>query len=79
MNRIKYIRVIYLMPLLALMFWPVSINCQQCGDRVAVESYASRIASGFEDNFFCGFSCAHEWLEEHPIYRNEDGDIIGRY
>ena len=73
----KALRVMYFLPLLALAFWPVPINCQQCGERVAVESVAARVASSWEDNFFCGLGCAHEWLEEHPLY-DDNGDIIRR-
>ncbi len=77
MSRLKFLRVVYLMPLLLLAFWPVPINCQQCGERVAVESVAARMVSSWEDNFFCGFSCAEEWLEEHPLY-DDNGNIIRR-
>ena len=79
MSRLKFLRVVYLLPLLLLGLWPVPVNCQQCGDQVIVESVFSRIASSWEDNFFCGLNCAHEWLEEHPIIRDENGEIIRGY
>jgi hypothetical protein len=53
----------------------VPLTCQQCGDQVGVESVFARIAAKWEDNYFCGFDCAVEWLEEHPL-RDENGDII---
>ncbi len=77
MRRLKFLRVVYLMPILLLGLWPVPVNCVQCGDQVIVESVYSRIASDFESNFFCGLGCAHEWLTEHPL-RDENGDIIRR-
>ena len=76
MSRLKFLRVVYLLPLLLLGLWPVPVNCQQCGDQVIVESVFSRVASNWEENFFCGLNCAHEWLEEHPILRDENGEII---
>ena len=77
MARLKFLRVVYLMPLLLLGLWPVPLNCVQCGDQVAVESVFARIASQWEDNFFCSMDCACEWLEEHPLY-DDNGEIIRR-
>ncbi len=77
MNRLKFLRVVYLLPILLLGLWPVPVNCVQCGDQVIVESVFARVAGGWESNFFCGFGCAHDWLDEHPL-RDENGDIIRR-
>lgn len=77
MSRLKFLRVVYLLPILLLGLWPVPINCQQCNDQVIVESFFARVASKFEDNFFCGHECANEWLAEHPLY-DENGEIIRR-
>ncbi len=77
MKRLKFLRVVYAMPLLLLALWPVPINCVQCGDQIMVESVAARVASSWEDNFFCGLGCAQCWLDEHPLY-DENGDIIRR-
>ena len=77
MRRLRFLRVVYLMPILLLGLWPVPVNCVQCGDQVIVESVFARVASRFEDNFFCGLGCAHEWLSEHPLY-DDNGDIIRR-
>ena len=77
MRRLRFLRVVYLMPILLLGLWPVPINCQQCGDQVIVESVFARVASHWEDNFFCGLGCAHDWLAEHPLY-DENGDVIRR-
>ena len=77
MNKLRFFRVVYLMPILLLGLWPVPLTCQQCGDQVAVESVFARIAARWEDNYFCGFDCAVEWLDEHPL-RDENGDIIRR-
>lgn len=77
MRQRKFLRVVYLLPLLCLGFWPVPINCQQCGDQVACESVFARVAAGWEDNFFCGWRCAEEWLREHPLY-DSDGNVIRR-
>ena len=79
MSRLKFMRVVYLMPLLLLGLWPVPIVCQQCGERVGVESVFARVASDWEDNFFCGFGCADQYLKEHPIYRALDGTIERRH
>ena len=76
MRRLKFLRVVYLFPLLMLGLWPIPVNCQQCGDQVHVESVFARVASKWEDNFFCGFPCANEWLDEHPIFRDQDGNIL---
>lgn len=77
MSRLKFLRVVYLMPILLLGLWPVPINCQQCSDQVAVECFFARVASRFENNFFCGHECANRWLDEHPLY-DENGNIIRR-
>ncbi len=77
MRRIRFLRVIYLLPLLLLGLWPVPLNCQQCGRQIAVESVFARVAAGWEDNYFCSFTCANKWLEEHPLY-DEEGNIIRR-
>ncbi len=77
MNRLKFLRVAYLLPILLLGLWPVPVNCVQCGDQVIVESVFARVASRFESNVFCGFGCAHEWLDEHPLY-DDNGNIIRR-
>ena len=77
MGRLRFLRVVYLFPLLMLGLWPVPLNCQQCGDQVGVESVFARMASGWEENFFCSMDCACEWLEEHPLY-DDNGDIIRR-
>ena len=77
MNRLRFLRIVYLLPVLLLGLWPIPINCQQCGDRVAVECFFARVAARFEDNMFCGFDCAVDWLEEHPLY-DENGEIIRR-
>ena len=77
MRQRKFLRVVYLLPLLCLGFWPVPINCQQCGDQVTCESVFARVAAGWEDNFFCGWRCAEEWLREHPLY-DSDGNVIRR-
>ena len=76
MRRLRFLRVVYLLPLLMLGLWPVPVNCQQCGDQVLVETVFERVAAGWEDNFFCGFPCANDWLKENPIFRDQDGRII---
>ncbi len=77
MKRLKFLRVFYLAPLLLLALVPVDIPCVQCGGTVLTESFAARVASDWESNFFCSHSCAHDWLDEHPLY-DEDGNIIRR-
>jgi hypothetical protein len=77
MRRLYFLRVIYLAPLLCLGLWPVPLNCQQCGEQIAIESVFARIASSWEDNYFCSFTCAGDWLEEHPLY-DDDGNVIRR-
>ncbi len=77
LRRLKFLRIVYLMPVLLLGLWPVPVNCQQCGDQVLVESVFARVAASWEENCFCGFDCAVEWLEEHPL-RDDNGDIIRR-
>lgn len=77
MRQRNYLKLLYLLPVLALGLWPVPINCQQCGEQVACESVLARAVSGWEDNFFCGFDCAGDWLQEHPLY-DLDGNVIRR-
>lgn len=78
MNRLKFLRVVYLMPVIMLAFWPMNVNCSQCGDVVLTESFAARIASGFEKNFICGLECAQDYLDANPLMRDANGDIIRR-
>jgi hypothetical protein len=77
MSKLKFLRVVYLLPILLLGLWPVPIDCQQCGHQVAVECFFARAVSRFEDNFFCGLGCAKDWLNEHPLY-DDNGDTIRR-
>lgn len=77
MSKLKFLRIVYLMPVLLLGLWPVPVNCVQCGDQVLVESLYARVASSWEDNFFCGHECASKWLDEHPRY-DDDGNVIRR-
>ena len=58
-----------------LCVYKVEVNCEQCGLPVIKESIASRIASGFEDNYLHK-SCVIQYLIDHPIERDENGDII---
>ena len=78
MRRLRFLRVVYAMPLLMLAFWPMNVNCQQCGDVVFTESFAARLASGFEKSFLCGWECAQDYLDAHPLMRDANGDIIRR-
>jgi hypothetical protein len=76
MKRLRFLRVVYLMPLLMLAFWPVNVNCQQCGDVVFTEKLMARIVSDWESNFLCNLACAQDYLDDHPIHRDSDGEII---
>jgi hypothetical protein len=76
MNRLKFLRVVYLSPLLLIGLYPVSIPCQQCSNEAYSESIYARIASKWEDNFFCSFTCATDWLEENPREFDETGKVI---
>jgi len=78
-RRFKFLRVVYLMPILILGLWPVPLSCQQCGDQIGVESVFARIAARWEDNYFCGLACAHAWLEEHPVERDEKGNVVPKW
>ena len=76
MNKLKFLRVIYFLPLLLVGLWPVSIPCQQCGSQAHTEILFARIACGFEDNFFCSFKCALEYLDENPREFDDNGNVI---
>ena len=79
MRRLRFLRVVYVMPLLMLGFWPMNVNCQQCGDVVLTESFVARLASGFETNFLCGLECAQDYLDDNPIERDADGRMIPKW
>lgn len=38
----------------------------------------ARVAGSWEGNFICGPACAQAWMDEHPIERGENGDVIPR-
>lgn len=79
MNSRRFLRVLYLLPIFALLYWPVPVGCEQCGGTMFVESVACRIASHWEDNFLCSWDCIEQWLEENPIERDSDGEVIPRW
>ena len=79
MRRLRFLRVVYMMPLLMLAFWPMNVNCHQCGDVVLTESFLSRLASGFEENFLCSVECAEDYLINNPLERDEEGRIIPKW
>lgn len=58
-----------------LCIYKVDVNCEQCGLPVIRESIAARIMSGFEDNFLHKV-CVIPYLIDHPIERDENGEII---
>ena len=58
-----------------LCIYKVDVNCEQCGNPVLRESIAARIISGWEDNFLHKV-CVIPYLIDHPIERDENGDII---
>ena len=79
MRRLRFLRVVYMMPLLMLAFWPVNVQCSQCGGRVLTESLIARWASGFEENFLCGPECAEQYLVDNPLERDVEGRIIPKW
>ena len=78
MRRLRFLRVVYALPLLMLAFWPMNVICHQCGDVVLTESFMARLASGFDKNFICGLDCAQDYFDSNPLIRDANGDIIRR-
>lgn len=76
MRRLRFLRIVYLFPILLLAFWPVGIPCEQCGVHIVSHSFAARLAARFEDNFLCGMDCALDYLKDNPIERDDQGNII---
>ena len=76
MNKLKFLRAVYFLPLLLIGLWPVNIHCQQCGTVAYQEILFARIAARFEDNFFCSFDCALEYLKENPREFDDSGNVI---
>ena len=76
MNKLKFLRVVYFLPLLLIGLLPVSIPCEQCGEEAHSETFFARAASNFEDNFLCSFNCALDYLEDNPLEVNDKGDIL---
>lgn len=76
MNKLKFLRVVYFLPLLLVGLWPVNIPCQQCGTDTYKEILFARIASRFEDNFFCSFDCALDYLDENPREFTDEGEVV---
>ncbi len=51
----------------------------QCGESIRKEPLIARIAGSWEGNFICSLKCTQTWLDEHPIERDENGDVIPRH
>lgn len=58
-----------------LCIYKVEVDCEQCGLPVIRESIAERIVSGWEDNYLHRV-CVVPYLIDHPIERDENGEII---
>ncbi len=76
MNKLKFLRIFYLSPILLIGLYPISIPCQQCSRIAYSENIYARIVSNWEDNFFCSFECALDWLDENPREFDKDGKVI---
>ncbi len=75
----KKLMIVFVVTLVAGLFcWPVSINCAQCGESMRYEPLLARFAASWEANFMHA-ECSRAWLDEHPIERDENGDVIPRH
>ncbi|MDE0934962.1 MAG: hypothetical protein OSA89_03540 [Mariniblastus sp.] len=79
MKNKKLMYLCFVTVIAGLLCWPVSINCMQCGDSIHKEPLIARVAGSWEGNFICGLECTQAWLDEHPIERDENGDVIPRH
>lgn len=76
MNKLKFLRVVYILPLLLIGTINITVPCEQCGNPAFSEMLYARFVSNFDPNFLCSMSCAEDYLRDNPLEYDENGNII---